>query len=132
MFIDSSVIVAIIAQEQDADEFASRIEAATRRLTGAHVVLEAAMTLSRILDVDPLDAEAIIIEFIEDAGIEVVAIDLAAARAAVSAFSCYGKGRGKKANLNFGDCLSYACAVRHDAPLLFKGLDFAHTDVLRA
>jgi PIN domain len=44
----------------------------------------------------------------------------------------YGKGRKHRASLNFGDCLSYACAKAHGAKLLFKGDDFAHTDVARA
>ena len=44
----------------------------------------------------------------------------------------YGKGRKHRASLNFGDCLSYACAKAHGAKLLFKGEDFAHTDVARA
>jgi len=36
------------------------------------------------------------------------------------------------ANLNFGDCLSYACAKVHNARLLFKGHDFSQTDIARA
>jgi ribonuclease VapC len=44
----------------------------------------------------------------------------------------YGKGRKHRASLNFGDCLSYACAKAHGARLLFRGEDLAHTDVARA
>jgi hypothetical protein len=51
---------------------------------------------------------------------------------AVAAFERYGKGRKHRARLNFGDCLSYACARAHGAKLLFKGDDFVHTDVARA
>ena len=53
------------------------------------------------------------------------------AHIAVAAFERYGKGRAK-AGLNFGDCLSYACAKAHGARLLFKGEDFAATDIVRA
>ena len=53
-------------------------------------------------------------------------------RLAADAFERYGRGSGHSARLNFGDCLSYATAIELDAPLLFKGLDFAHTDVKRA
>jgi ribonuclease VapC len=49
-------------------------------------------------------------------------------RLAVECFDRYGKGR-HPAQLNFGDCLSYACAKALDVPLLFKGEDFAKTDV---
>ena len=48
---------------------------------------------------------------------------------AIDAFSRYGKGLGHKAGLNFGDCLAYAVARTHAAPLLFKGDDFVHTDI---
>ncbi len=51
------------------------------------------------------------------------------ARRAVDAFDTYGKGRGHPAQLNFADCLSYACAAHHNVPILFKGRDFIHTDL---
>ena len=41
----------------------------------------------------------------------------------------YGKGSGHPAQLNFGDCFSYACARHHDVPLMFKGADFTRTDI---
>ncbi len=45
-------------------------------------------------------------------------------------FERYGKGRViEPAALDFGDCFSYALAKTFDAPLLFKGDDFQHTDV---
>jgi uncharacterized protein with PIN domain len=50
---------------------------------------------------------------------------------AVAAFERYGKGRKHRASLNFGDCLCCACAKAHGAKLMFKGEDFAHTDVAR-
>jgi len=43
------------------------------------------------------------------------------------AFDRFGKGR-RPAGLNFGDCMAYAVAKAHDAPLLFKGDDFSRTD----
>jgi ribonuclease VapC len=53
------------------------------------------------------------------------------AHLAANAFERYGRGSGHPARLNFGDCVSYAVAKELDAPLLFKGRDFAHTDVKR-
>lgn len=44
------------------------------------------------------------------------------------AYRDFGKGR-HKAGLNFGDCFAYALAKEMDEPLLFKGKDFAHTDI---
>ncbi len=65
---------------------------------------------------------------LHEASIAVVPIDEEVAHAAVAAFERYGKSR-HRASLNFGDCLSYACAKAHGAKLLFKGGDFAQTDV---
>ncbi len=48
------------------------------------------------------------------------------------AHATYGKGRGHPAQLNFGDCMSYALAKVSGEPLLFKGADFTHTDITPA
>jgi ribonuclease VapC len=53
------------------------------------------------------------------------------ARAAADAFDRYGKGIDSKARLNLADCAAYALARTMNAPLLFKGGDFANTDVGR-
>ena len=132
MFIDTSAVVAILARERDAAEYSAKIAAAKRRLCAGHVVLEAAMRLSSLLGVDPRDAEDAITQMFVDAGIEFVPVDAAVAREAVAAFARFGKGRGHRARLNFGDCLSYACARVHGARLLFKGADFTATDIERA
>jgi ribonuclease VapC len=66
--------------------------------------------------------------FIRRAGIEVVAVDLEQAEIARQAYRDFGKGR-HGAGLNFGDCFSYALSKAIDEPLLFKGGDFALTDV---
>lgn len=54
------------------------------------------------------------------------------AEIAADAAERYGRGRGHQARLNFGDCLSYSVAKHLDAPLLFKGNDFIHTDIKSA
>ena len=65
---------------------------------------------------------------IEDVGISVVPFDLIQMKAAREAFRQFGKGRHRAA-LNLGDCFSYALAKTLDVPLLFKGADFALTDL---
>jgi ribonuclease VapC len=64
--------------------------------------------------------------------VKVAAIDDGRARRAVEAFARYGKGRGSKAQLNFGDCLSYAVARQAGVPILFVGDDFTQTDLAAA
>jgi ribonuclease VapC len=129
MFIDTSAVVAILAGEPEAPAFIACIEAAGRRETGPHVRLEATINLARILGLPVSLAQEMYDAFLAMAGITVVSIDDAVARRAVQAFDTYGKGRGHPAQLNFTDCLSYACAATDRVPILFKGRDFIHTDL---
>lgn len=62
----------------------------------------------------------------------VVGIEPGHRGAAVEAVLRYGKGSGHPAQLNFGDCLTYAAAKARDLPLLFAGDDFRHTDIRSA
>ena len=129
MFIDTSVVVALLAGEPDAGRFAARIAQAKAPITSGLVVLEAAMRLSTLLDLDPVLVETRIQALLDEAGIAIVPIDGAIATRAVAAFAAYGKGRGHPAQLNLADCMSYACARAHHVPLLFKGEDFSRTDI---
>ena len=90
------------------------------------------MRLASMLRVEPEIAKDAVLDMFKEAGVAMVSIDLAVAEGAVAAFARFGRGRGNKAQLNFGDCLSYACAHAHKASLLFKGDDFASTDARRA
>jgi ribonuclease VapC len=65
-------------------------------------------------------------------GLEIIPFTPEQARLALAAFKRFGKGRGAKASLNFGDCFVYALAKELEAPLLFKGNDFAQTDIVAA
>lgn len=132
MFIETSAIVAILADEPEAAAFLDGIERAERRETGAHVRLEATINLARILGLGILDAQEMFDAFVAAADVTVVPIGDAIARRAVEAFAVYGKGQGHPARLNFGDCLSYACAAHASAPILFKGRDFSRTDLKAA
>ena len=129
MFIDTSVVVAILSSEDDAPQWADRLERAAVRVTSALVVLEASMRLSTKLAVEPIEVAAIVGDFLREAKIEIVPIDASDGRLAVQAFAEYGKGRGHPAQLNLADCLSYACAKSRNVPLLYKGSDFLHTDL---
>lgn len=129
MFVDTSVVVAILAGEADAADWSAKIEQAPRRITSPLVMLEAAMRLSSLLAVEPIAAETAIEAFLREAEIEVVPIEGGDAKLAIQAFSDYGKGRGHPAQLNLADCLSYASAKSRGMSLLYKGNDFSHTDL---
>ncbi len=66
-----------------------------------------------------------------EAHIEIVSFDAEQAALARAAYLKYGKGR-HAAGLNFGDCASYALAKSKGVPLLYKGGDFAKTDIVSA
>lgn len=129
MFVDSSAVVAILSREPDAAELALRLEGASNRTTSPLVLLESAMRLASKLDMDPIAVHAAIELFLEEADIAVTPIDRQDANVAVQAFAAYGKGRGHPARLNLADCLSYACAKNRGLSLLYKGEDFAKTDI---
>lgn len=132
MFIDTSVIVALLADEPDAGSYAEQISEAEACFTSGLVILEASMRLATLLDLDPVLVEASVRALLDEAAIAVLPIDGTIATAAVQAFANYGKGRGHPAQLNLADCMSYACAKVHDVPLLFKGNDFSRTDIVAA
>lgn len=132
IFVDTSAIVAILATEPDGPAFAARLEADRDRICAGHVILEASMRLASMLGLAPTVADGLVTRMLREADINVVPITEEIAHLSVVAFERFGKGCGHPARLNFGDCLSYACARAHDAKLLFKGDDFAQTDIARA
>jgi ribonuclease VapC len=66
---------------------------------------------------------------LERMGVQVMPMSLAAAKLARLAYHRWGKGVGNPAVLNLGDCLAYGVAMAERRPLMFKGDDFAKTDV---
>ena len=128
IFIDTSVLVAIIAGEEDARHFGAIIDADDNPLTSPIVLLEASMRLSTLFGVEPAAALERLQALMALNGTEVITIDTSTTLIAVDAFARYGRGR-HPARLNFADCLSYACAKAAGARLLYKGNDFARTDM---
>ncbi len=129
IFVDSSAVVAILADEPEADRFLDLLAGDGEKITGAHVRLECSIVLARKLGLEVDAAEQLFDDFLIEAGIRVVAITDSIGRGAVLAYCRFGKGQGHRAQLNFGDCLSYACASEQGAQIVFKGDDFVHTDL---
>jgi ribonuclease VapC len=126
MVVDTSALLAILQDEPDRRALNEALEAAdARRISAAtfvevSIVMEARHGAAAQRDLDL---------FLERAAIEIVPVDAAQAQEARRAFARFGKGR-HPAGLNFGDCFAYALAVTLGEPLLFKGSDFAKTDVI--
>lgn len=129
--VDTSAVLSIILNEDPAPELAKRLTAATRREMSAANYVEAGTVLAGRLDI-PTDAAEALDSFLAQAQIDVVPLDAALARLAVTARVRFGKGFGHPANLNYGDSFAYALAKHRNAPLLFIGNDFSQTDVQAA
>ncbi len=128
MVLDTSALVAVLFDEPERGELTARIVAADRRLLSAATLVEAGIL------VEARRGEAAGRELdllLHRAGVLCVAVDEQQARFARAAWRRFGKGRHPAA-LNYGDCFSYALARVTGEPLLFKGDDFARTDVVRA
>ena len=125
MIIDTSAIMAILFREPDRACYARKIQEGRPRLMSAATLLEATMVVE---GKGGTSAGADLDSFLRSAEIEVVDITREQAEAARQAWRRFGKGN-HPARLNFGDCFSYALALTTGEPLLFKGNDFAQTDI---
>ena len=127
--IDSSALAAILRKEPDALLFAEAIGAEDFVIVSAVNLFETSMVLAGRAHGEtawgPLDA------LLTRAKIEIVPFDELQSAIARAAFLKYGKGRHPAA-LNFGDCAAYALAKWKGVPLLYKGADFALTDIVSA
>ena len=128
MIVDTSAVVAILFAEPDAERYRRAIASTWPRRMSAVALLEAAMVVeSRGGAASGNDLDRLL----HEAEIELMPVTLEQVAAARQAWRRFGKGRHPAA-LNFGDCFAYALATSTDEPLLFKGEDFARTDVTPA
>lgn len=129
MIVDTSAIVAIIGVEDDAKRFLRAIAGATESIhISAATLVEATMVLEGRGGEElgrQMDA------LLRRMRATVVPVTVSQAEIARDGWRRFGKGR-HPAKLNLGDCFAYALAMERGEPLLFKGEDFARTDVKRA
>lgn len=125
MILDSSVVVAVMRQEQEAAGFTRAIELSQPCRISAVSYVESAVVVDR--SNDPIALRRFE-EFFRVSRTVVESLTPRQAQLARQAYRDFGKGR-HKAGLNFGDCFAYALAKDLDEPLLFKGSDFKHTDI---
>ena len=128
MVVDSSALVAVLLNEPERRAFLARMLIERVKLISVASVLESAIVIEQRLGeagVQRMD------RYMERIGMKAVPIDLEQLALARTAFRQYGKGR-HRAGLNFGDCFAYALARQRNLPLLYKGGDFGHTDIMPA
>jgi len=125
MVIDTSALLALLANEPEAESFRAALAADPIRLLSAASLIEASVVIeTRYGEAGGRELDLLILK----AGIEIVAVDREQAEIARDALRRFGKGRHPAA-LNYGDAFAYALAVARGQPLLFKGDDFGRTDV---
>jgi ribonuclease VapC len=126
MILDTSAVIAILRDEPESTHFAELIEASDQCRISAVNYVEAAAVIES--GGDPI-ARRRFDELLRQADVIIEVVTVKQARIAREAYRDFGKGRGHRAKLNFGDCFAYALAKEMSEPLLFKGHDFIHTDV---
>lgn len=127
--IDTSALVSMIGEESDADALRRRASLANGVLLSTGTGVEVAVVVgSRWGEAGARRLETLLAEL----SIEFRPVEEMHMRIAIDAYGRFGRGSGHPAKLNYGDCFSYALARSLDAPLLFKGDDFTHTDIRSA
>lgn len=127
MVLDTSALLALLLDEPEAEEFRVAVEDDTTRLVSAATLLETALVIeARKGEHGGRELDALI----QRAEVIVVAVDQEQVSEARRAYRRFGKGR-HAAGLNFGDVFAYALTRTSGEPLLFKGDDFAKTDIGR-
>jgi ribonuclease VapC len=126
MIVDSSALIAIVLKEPEAHAYTEALFGAVSPRMSAATYLECAIVIDGKRD--PI-ASRRFDELLAGVGMIIEPVTAAQARLAREAYRDYGKGSGHPAGLNFGDCLAYALARDRGEPLLYKGTDFAETDL---
>lgn len=124
---DTSAIIAVLQDEPESQAFSDAMEVDGRVLVSTATAVELLMVATGKGEAVYQDG----VQFLNRPFIHLIPLDEAQMQAAADAFRRYGKGR-HPAGLNFGDTFSYALASVQSVPLLFKGSDFALTDVRQA
>lgn len=129
MIVDTSALVAILAAEPDHERLVLALETAGWRSMSAGSWIELGAVLTRRFGgamIDDLD------NLMSELRVAIEPVTVEQAHIGRAAYQRYGRGSGHAADLNFGDCFSYALAKATGRPLLFKGDDFARTDIAAA
>jgi|SRR5665213_969567 len=128
MVIDTSAIMAILLRGPEKDKFLVTLALAPSRIISAGTWFETTVVVESW---NGPKGAADLDRFIEDGGIEIIPFDTIQAQIAREAYRRYGRGY-HRAGLNIGDCFAYALSKHSGEPLLFKGNDFAQTDITAA
>jgi ribonuclease VapC len=128
VIIDSSALVAVVLEEEGSDELVRKLARSDSSAMGTPTLAETGIVLAARLG---RDSQGLLARLIHEFDIIEVPFGESHWREALGAQRRFGRSR-HRANLNFGDCLTYAVASLAQEPLLFVGEDFALTDLVVA
>ena len=125
MIVDTSALLAVLFAEPEAEDFARAIAGAEVSRMSAANLLEAGIVADGQADRRTgRQLDALVANF----RLRIAPVTEDQVRIARQAYLDFGRGN-HPAGLNFGDCFAYALAKATGEPLLFKGDDFARTDI---
>jgi ribonuclease VapC len=139
-FVDASAIVAILNSEPGYEELEKRLAETDGTLHVSPLVrFESTLGIARAIAGGPhaskpdtaalAAARELVSAFLDTIKAEEMAVSADIGMLALDAAGRYGKFVGHPADLNFGDCFAYACAKHRGIGLIYKGEDFAKTDL---
>ena len=129
MFLDASAIVAMMTREDGYEKFFGDVWVSKYSASSPIAEFEAALAISRKTEISKIVAIEKVSWFLQQLDVSMLDIPGNIGSTVVSAYDEFGRGSGHPAKLNMGDCFAYAMAKRHRLRLLYKGDDFAQTDL---
>jgi ribonuclease VapC len=125
LVVDTSALMAVLLQESDAEVLLDAAVRASALYLSTATRLELSLVAESVRHaVKPSEIEQLLLSL----RVELVPLDKEQMHWALQGWRIYGKGR-HAASLNLGDCFCYGLAKALQVPLLFKGEDFAATDL---
>ena len=128
MIVDTSAILAIVLGEPESEAFMQKFAEAEVHRVSVGTWIELGVVVQR----QHPEKSHLVENFLREAGIQYESVSLEQAEIGRKGYQQFGQASGHKARLNFGDCFAYALAKSTGEPLLFKGNDFAQTDITAA
>ncbi len=129
MFLDASVIVANLLEEPEAPAIRAALVDESEVVTSPLAIFEASTRLAAVKRFGIDEGCKVVRDFLEDAGIRILAIDDAVGQVAHACAAAYHHSTRHPARLNMGDCFAYGSARSAGMKLAYKGDDFVHTDI---
>ncbi|MEP9371750.1 type II toxin-antitoxin system VapC family toxin [Mesorhizobium sp. KR1-2] len=128
LYVETSAIVAVLKNEPERESLIEKIAQSEGCITSPVSAFEASIALSELTG-SCSSALSEVLRFLRLAKVAIHEIGEDLLPEMALARDRYGKGSGHPAHLNMGDCFSYAMAKQAGVPLLYKGDDFAATDL---